>query len=90
MDNTPNIFRVVLEVSDLAKAVADYSVLLALEGRMLRGSRAYFDCGPVILALLDPAPGGRGPTPNSRRPLFFGDESRRGSRTCAQARMARG
>ena len=74
MDNTPNIFRVVLEVSDLAKAVEDYSVLLALEGRMLRGSRAYFDCGPVILALLDPAPGGRGPTPNSGDLYFSVDD----------------
>ena len=61
MDNTPNIFRVVLEVSDLAKAVEYYSEILALEGRMLRGSRAY-----------------------------FGGESRRGSRTSPQARMARG
>ena len=73
MDNTPNIFRVVLEVGDLRKAVEDYSVLLALEGRMLRGSRAYFDCGPVILALLDPAPGGRKPTPNSSD-LYFSVE----------------
>jgi catechol 2,3-dioxygenase-like lactoylglutathione lyase family enzyme len=65
MSETPKLFRVVLEVGDLAKAVAFYSELLGIEGRVLRGSRAYFDCGAVILALLDPAPGGREPAPNT-------------------------
>lgn len=64
MPDTPTIFRVVLEVSDLNQAVAFYSKLLGLEGRVQRGSRAYFDCGPVILAVLDPTPGDITPTPN--------------------------
>ena len=65
MTDTPKLFRVVLEVADLEEAVAFYSRLLGLEGRMQRGSRAYFDCGPVILAILDPTPGGLEPKPNS-------------------------
>lgn len=64
MADTPKLFRVVLHVSDLKKAVDFYSELLALDGRTLRGSRAYFDCGPVILAILDPTPGGIIPKSN--------------------------
>lgn len=64
MADVPNLFRVVLEVSDLKAAVTFYSKLLGTEGRVLRGSRAYFDCGSVILAILDPTPGDITPTPN--------------------------
>ncbi|MEK6321167.1 MAG: VOC family protein [Acidobacteriota bacterium] len=64
MANTPVLFRVMLQVSDLDKAVDFYSKLLDVEGRKLRGSRAYFDCGPVILAILDPTPGNITPAPN--------------------------
>jgi catechol 2,3-dioxygenase-like lactoylglutathione lyase family enzyme len=59
-----------LEVADLAKAVVFYSKLLGLAGRVQRGSRAYFDCGPVILAILDPTPGGLEPKPNSADVYF--------------------
>ncbi len=59
MANAPTLFRVILQVSDLDKAAEFYSKLLADEGRRIpRGSRHYFDCGPVILALVDVATGG--------------------------------
>ena len=64
MVDAPNLFRVMLEVSNLNAAVTFYSKLLGIEGRVLRGSRAYFDCGSVILAILDPTPGEVKPTPN--------------------------
>ena len=64
MADIPKVFRVMVEVSDLNRAVDFYSRLLGIEGRMLRGSRAYYDCGPVILAVLDPTPGGVTPKPN--------------------------
>jgi predicted enzyme related to lactoylglutathione lyase len=64
MADVPRLFRVVVQVSDLDKAIDFYSKLLDIEGRKLRGSRAYFDCGPVILAVLDPTPGNIKPTPN--------------------------
>ena len=64
MADVPKLFRAMLEVSDLEKAVAFYSKLLGVKGRTLPGSRAYFDCGAVILALLDPTRGGIKPTPN--------------------------
>jgi len=64
MADIPRLFRVMLEVSDLDAALRFYSKLLAAKGRTLRGSRAYFDCGPVILAILDPTPGGIKPKAN--------------------------
>ena len=54
MANTSSLFRIILEVSDLDKASEFYSKLLADEGRRIpRASRHYFDCGPMILALVD-------------------------------------
>jgi len=51
--NTPRIFRMIVPVSDLEKAAAFYSRLLGTPGRSVGGGRHYFDCGAVILALLD-------------------------------------
>ena len=54
-----NLFRITLQVSDLDKASAFYSKLLDDKGiRIPRGSRHYYNCGPVILALVDQAAGG--------------------------------
>lgn len=62
----PKLFRVALQVSDLEKAAAFYSKLLDDAGtRIARGSRHYFDCGPVILAVVDVAAGGEEPKPNA-------------------------
>lgn len=64
MGDTPRLFRAMLQVGDLDKAADFYSKLLGAKGRKLPGSRAYFDCGPVILALLDPTAGKSEPKPN--------------------------
>jgi catechol-2,3-dioxygenase len=64
MANAPTFFRAVLQVSDLDRAAAFYSKLLNDDGRRIpRGSRHYFDCGPVILALVDVTAGGEEPKP---------------------------
>ena len=57
MADVPSVFRVVLQVSDLDQAVEFYSKLLGTKGRRIHGARHYFDCGGVILALLDPTHG---------------------------------
>jgi len=60
----PKLFRVALQVADLDQAAAFYSKLLDDPGiRIHRGSRHYFDCGTVILALVDVAKGGESPQP---------------------------
>ena len=58
MADVPNLYRIILHVSDLDQAASFYTKLLGTTGRSIRGSRHYFDCGSVILALLDPTGGG--------------------------------
>jgi len=64
MADVPRIFRVTLQVASLTQGVAFYSKLLGQEGRPIHGARHYFDCGPVILALLDPTGDGSSAKPN--------------------------
>jgi uncharacterized glyoxalase superfamily protein PhnB/catechol 2,3-dioxygenase-like lactoylglutathione lyase family enzyme len=61
----PKLFRIALQVADLDQASDFYGKLLGEPGtRIPRGSRHYFDCGPVILALVDVAKGaGQKPEP---------------------------
>jgi catechol 2,3-dioxygenase-like lactoylglutathione lyase family enzyme len=69
--DVPRIFRVTVEVADLDKAAAFYSKLLGTEGKRHPGARHYFECGGVILAVLDPSRGGLTPTPGPKS-LYFG------------------
>ena len=60
----PKMFRIALQVGDLSAAAAFYSKLLDDPGIPIpRGSRHYFNCGPMILALVDVAKGGEQPQP---------------------------
>jgi catechol 2,3-dioxygenase-like lactoylglutathione lyase family enzyme len=68
--DVPKIFRVTLEVSDLDEAAAFYAKLLGDEGKRHPGARHYFDCGGVILAVIDPTRGGLTPTPGPKS-LYF-------------------
>lgn len=70
----PKIFRITLEVSNLDEACAFYMKLLGIEGKRHPGSRHYFDCGGVILAVLDPTLGGLKPTPGAKSLYFAVDE----------------
>ncbi len=49
----PQFFRLNVEVGDLESAISFYGKLLGIEGRRQAGSRCYFECGPVILQVLD-------------------------------------
>ena len=64
--DTPRIFRVSLEVSNLEEAATFYAKLLGTEGKRHPGARHYFDCGGVILAVLDPTIAGLAPTPGPK------------------------
>ena len=52
-ENIPNIYRIIIPVSDAVKAVNFYSELFNLKGRNVGGGRYYFDCGSIILAILE-------------------------------------
>ncbi len=57
MAAAPKLFRIILQVSNLDQAEDFYGQLLGDRGRRIpHASRHYIDCGPVILALVDPAP----------------------------------
>jgi len=70
MTDVPKLYRVVLQVSDLDRAAEFYSKLLGTQGRRIHGSRHYFDCGPVILTLLDPTGGEVEAKPNPDHVYF--------------------
>src|SRR5712671_2251127 len=57
------IFRITAEVDNLAAATTFYSDLLGQAGTRHPGARHYFDCGGVILAVIDVAAGGLTPQP---------------------------
>ncbi len=58
------LFRLILQVADLDAAAAFHGKLLGAKGRRVHSSRHYFDCGSVILALVDPSADGKKPRPN--------------------------
>jgi len=64
MSDAPSLFRMILHVSDTDRAAGFYSTLLGTPGRRVAPTRCYFDCGSVILALVDPAGGAEAPKTN--------------------------
>ena len=53
MQSSPKLFRVLLEVANLDQASSFYNALLGVEGRRVGGGRCYYDCGEVIVGLVD-------------------------------------
>jgi extradiol dioxygenase family protein len=51
---TPRVFRVILPVSDIARAATCYATVLGLPVKRVSPGRHSFDCGGTILACLDP------------------------------------
>ncbi len=70
MSETPKLFRVTIEVAGLEQAAAFYIKLLGIAGKRHPGARHYFDCGGVVLAVLDVSQGGMTPTPGPKS-LYF-------------------
>jgi len=63
MSDIPRFARIILHVGNLEKATQFYSDLLGIKGTPAGGGRVYFQCGSVIVAILDPSPGGVAPQP---------------------------
>ena len=74
MNDSPKLFRVTLEVADLERATELYGALFGLAGQRYPGARHYFDCGGVIVALLDVSRGGMAPTPGPKSLYFAVDD----------------
>jgi len=52
-NDTPQFFRLNVEVGNLESAISFYTDLLGVQGRKQAGSRCYSDCGPVTLQWRD-------------------------------------
>jgi catechol 2,3-dioxygenase-like lactoylglutathione lyase family enzyme len=50
---SPAVFRILLQAKDLEASRRFYERLLGVPGRFVAGGRVYFDCGPVIVGILD-------------------------------------
>ena len=50
-----SIFRVIVPVDGIQQGVDFYAALFGTPGERVSGGRHYFQCGPVVLALVDPA-----------------------------------
>jgi catechol 2,3-dioxygenase-like lactoylglutathione lyase family enzyme len=74
MIDTPKLFRVMLEVADLETATQLYADLFGHGGQRHPGGRHYFDCGGVIVAVLDVSQGGMSPTPGPKSLYFAVDD----------------
>jgi len=74
MSAVPKLFRIIVEVGDLDSATELYRELLGTDGERHPGARHYFDCGAVILALLDVSRGGLPPTPGPKSLYFAVDD----------------
>jgi catechol 2,3-dioxygenase-like lactoylglutathione lyase family enzyme len=72
--SAPKLFRVTVEVADLEAATNLYQELLGLQGERHPGARHYFDCGGVILAVIDVSRGGLLPTPGPKSLYFAVDD----------------
>jgi catechol 2,3-dioxygenase-like lactoylglutathione lyase family enzyme len=84
LTDVPRLYRVIIQVADLDRAARFYERLLGGPGRRIAGaSRHYFDCGDVILALLQPGNGETArPTPDH---LYFAVEDVEGIHARAKA-----
>jgi catechol 2,3-dioxygenase-like lactoylglutathione lyase family enzyme len=87
MSDTPKLFRVTVEVANLEDAAKFYAKLLGAEGKRHPGARHYFDCGGVILAVLDVSQGGLTPTPGPKS-LYFAVKDLDATHTRASALKA--
>ena len=68
---TTRIFRVILHVTDINAAAHFYHHLLDTTGLRVSPGRHYIPCGPVLLALVDPArEEGHAPRPSADN-LYF-------------------
>lgn len=73
MSTAPKLFRVTLEVADLEFATELYRDLLGVDGKRHPGGRHYFDCGGIILSVIDVSQRGMPPTAGPKS-LYFAVE----------------
>jgi catechol 2,3-dioxygenase-like lactoylglutathione lyase family enzyme len=66
----PRLFRVLLAAHDLGRSRRFYESLFGVRGREVGGGRIYFDCGPVLVGIIDHS-ADKGRIPPATEPLYF-------------------
>ena len=81
------LFRVILPVTDIARAATFYEAVLGSKGMRVSNGRHYFDCGGVILACFDPHADGdpQDPQPNPEWLYFAVDDIEATYAACQKA-----
>lgn len=71
--DAPNLYRIILMVSDIDQAANFYTSLLGINGQRVSSGRHYFKCGATLLACFDPQADGDNlvATPNPNY-IYFG------------------
>jgi catechol 2,3-dioxygenase-like lactoylglutathione lyase family enzyme len=84
---TARLFRVILPVSDIRRAVEFYARVLGTPGVRVSDGRHYFDCGGTILACFDPRADGDAyaARPNPEQLYFAVDDLEATHATCKAA-----
>jgi catechol 2,3-dioxygenase-like lactoylglutathione lyase family enzyme len=70
-DRAPRVFRVLVGALDLERSRRFYEKLLAAKGRRVADDRYYFDCGSVILGVLDRSSGHDGNRSPPAEAIYF-------------------
>jgi predicted enzyme related to lactoylglutathione lyase len=68
---TPRLFRVLLPAKDLETSRRFYESLFGTRGRQVAPGRIYFDCGPVLLGILDYSAAGGRRLPRQAEAVYF-------------------
>jgi catechol 2,3-dioxygenase-like lactoylglutathione lyase family enzyme len=68
---TPRLYRVLVPAKDLDQSRRFYETLFSSAGRPVGGGRVYFDCGPVILGVLDYSTKSGAEFPSPAEALYF-------------------
>lgn len=72
--DVPKLFRLNVEVGDLARAAEFYNALFGADARAQAGGRVYVDAGPVTLQIVDVTRGGQQPHPAAKALYFIVDD----------------
>ncbi len=65
------MFRLLLLAKDLRLSRRFYESLLATRGRLVAGGRVYFDCGSVILGIVEPSAEGESDRSTPLEAVYF-------------------
>jgi catechol 2,3-dioxygenase-like lactoylglutathione lyase family enzyme len=84
---SPEIFRILLPARDLSTSRRFYETLLGAHGRVVAPGRIYFDCGSVLLGILDFSGVRRDQQPQPTESVYF--STRQLDRVHARARRLR-